>query len=53
MDDYIRGIRALVGFASKLKVTYADIEVGLDYAPEPGLADNADLEGDLTTLLQQ
>jgi type II secretory pathway predicted ATPase ExeA len=36
-----------------LKVTYADIEVGLDYEPEPGLADNGDLEGDLTTLLQQ
>jgi hypothetical protein len=27
--------------------------VGLDYEPEPGLADNGDLEGDLTTLLQQ
>jgi len=49
----IRGLRALAGFASKLKVTYADIEVGLDYDPEPGLADNGDLEGDLTTLLQQ
>jgi hypothetical protein len=52
-DDAIRGLRALAGFASKLKVTYADIEVGLDYEPEPGLADNGDLEGDLTTLLQQ
>jgi hypothetical protein len=49
----IRGLRALAGFVSKLKVTYADIEVGLDYDPEPGLADNGDLEGDLTTLLQQ
>jgi hypothetical protein len=52
-DYAIRGLRALAGFASKLKVTYADIEVGLDYEPEPGLADNGDLEGDLTTLLQQ
>ena len=52
-DYAIRGLRALAGFASKLKVTYADIEVGLDYDPEPGLADNGDLEGDLTTLLQQ
>jgi len=34
-------------------VTHADVEVGLDYDPEPGLADNGDLEGDLTTLLQQ
>jgi hypothetical protein len=52
-DYAIRGLRALAGFASRLKVTYADIEVGLDYEPEPGLADNGDLEGDLTTLLQQ
>ncbi|HTX77301.1 MAG TPA: ATP-binding protein [Terracidiphilus sp.] len=52
-DHAIRGLRALAGFVSKLKVTFADIEVGLDYDPEPGLADNGDLEGDLTTLLQQ
>ena len=39
-DYAIRGLRALAGFAGKLKVTYADIEVGLDYDPEPGLADN-------------
>ncbi len=52
-DYAIRGLRALAGFASKLKVSYADIEVGLDYAPEPGLADNGDLEGDLTALLHQ
>ena len=49
----VRGLRALAGFAGRLKLTYADIEVGLDYAAEPGLADNGDLEGDLTTLLQQ
>lgn len=52
-DHAIRGLRALAGFAKKLKVKFADIEVGLDYDPEPGLADNGDLEGDLTTLLQQ
>ncbi len=49
----IRGLRALAGFASKLKVTFSDIEVGLDYESEPGLADNGDLEGDLGALLQQ
>jgi len=49
----IRGLRALAGFASKLKVTYNDIEVGLDFESEPGLADNGDLEGDLTALLEQ
>jgi hypothetical protein len=49
----VRGLRALAGFASKLKLTYNDIEVGFDYEPEPGLADNGDLEGDLTMLLEQ
>ncbi len=52
-DYAIRGLRALAGFASKLKVTYSDIEVGLDFESEPGLADNGDLEGDLTALLEQ
>ncbi len=52
-DVAVRGLRALAGFATKLKVTYRDIEVGMDYAPEPGLADNGELEGDLTALLQQ
>lgn len=52
-DIAVRGLRALAGFASKLKVSYNDIEVGLDYEPEPGLADNGDLEGDLTALLEQ
>lgn len=49
----IRGLRALAGFVSGLKVSYADIEVGLDYAAEPGLADNGDLESDLTELMKQ
>lgn len=49
----IRGLRALTGFASKLKVTYGDIEVGIDYGSEPGLADNGDLEHDLQALLEQ
>lgn len=46
-----KGLRALAGFAKSLKVKYADIEVGLDYDPEPGLADNGDLEHDLQDLL--
>jgi hypothetical protein len=49
----VRGLRALAGFVTKLKVTFNDIEVGLDYEPEPGLADNGDLEVDLATLLEQ
>lgn len=47
-----RGLRALTGFAKGLKVKYADIEVGLDFPPEPGLADNGDLEHDLADLLE-
>ncbi|MEZ5644709.1 MAG: ATP-binding protein [Burkholderiaceae bacterium] len=49
----IRGLRALAGFAKGLKVTYNDIEVGIDQEPEPGLADNGDLEHDLQALLEQ
>ena len=49
----VRGLRALAGFASKLKVTFNDIEVGFDFEPEPGLADNGDLEHDLQALFEQ
>lgn len=52
-DLAVRGLRALAGFVGKLKVTFNDIEVGIDYEPEPGLADNGDLEGDLATLLEE
>jgi hypothetical protein len=47
-----RALRALAGFAKSLKVKFADIEVGLDLDPEPGLADNGDLEHDLQALLE-
>jgi hypothetical protein len=47
-----KALRALAGFAKALKATYADIEVGLDFEPEPGLADNGDLEHDLQALLE-
>lgn len=47
-----RALSALAGFAKGLKVKYQDIEVGLDFDPEPGLADNGDLEIDLQTLLE-
>jgi hypothetical protein len=47
-----RALRGLAGFAGALKVRYADIEVGLDLDPEPGLADNGDLQHDLTALLE-
>src|SRR5690606_23581099 len=47
-----RALRALAGFAKGLKVKYQDIEVGIDFDPEPGLADNGDLEHDLQVLLE-
>lgn len=47
-----RALRALAGFARALKVKYDDIEVGLDFEPEPGLADNGDLERDLQVLIE-
>lgn len=52
-DYAIRGLRALAGFAGKLKATYNDIEVGFDFDAEPGLADNGDLEHDLQALFEQ
>ncbi len=47
-----RALRGLAGFAKALKVKFKDIEVGLDLEPEPGLADNGDLEHDLQALLE-
>lgn len=47
-----RALRGLAGFAKALKTKYKDIEVGFDFDPEPGLADNGDLEHDLQALLE-
>ncbi len=47
-----RALRGLAGFAKALKVKFQDIEVGLDFDPEPGLADNGDLEHDLQALFE-
>lgn len=47
-----RALQGLAGFAKALKLKYNDIEVGIDYEPEPGLADNGDLELDLQALLE-
>lgn len=47
-----RALRGLAGFAGALKLRYQDIEVALDFDPEPGLADNGDLEQDLQALLE-
>lgn len=47
-----RALTALAGFAEALKFKYHDIEVGFDFAPERGLADNGDLDADLRTLFE-
>lgn len=51
-DLAVRALKGLAGFAKALKVKFGDIEVALDYDPEPGLADNGDLEHDLLSLLE-
>lgn len=45
-----KSLRALAGFAKVLKFKFQDIEVGIDLEPERGLADNGDLESDLSAL---
>jgi GTPase SAR1 family protein len=47
-----RALGALAGFVGALKLKFGDIEVGIDARPEPGLADNGDLEHDLQDLLE-
>lgn len=47
-----RALKGLAGFVKALKLKFEDIEVGLDFEPEPGLADNGDLEHDLQALLE-
>lgn len=51
-DLAIRALKGLAGFAKSLKLQFQDIEVGIDYEPESGLADNGQLDHDLQTLLE-
>jgi hypothetical protein len=43
----------LAWFAKALKLKYHDIEVGLGFEAESGVADNGDLDGDLIALLER
>jgi hypothetical protein len=52
-DLAVRGLVAIAGLVRSLKIKFSDIEVALDYGPEAGLADNGDLETDLTVVLEQ
>ncbi|MDE2785844.1 MAG: ATP-binding protein [Chloroflexota bacterium] len=47
-----RALRALTGFVRAFRVNYQGVELSLDFEPEPGLADNGDLEVDLPDLLE-
>lgn len=51
-DRVNRAMRGLAGFVRALRLTYKDISIGIDMDPEPGLADNGDLEHDLQVLLE-
>ncbi len=46
-----RGLQALAGFVGAVRVNYGDLEVRLDVEPEAGLADNGNLDQDLTALM--
>jgi hypothetical protein len=46
-----KALRALAGFA-KLKVKFEDVEVAVEFEPEPGLADSGDLDSDLADLIE-
>ncbi len=47
-----RALQGLAGFAKALKFKFQDLEVGFDFDPEPGLADNGDLDHDLQALME-
>jgi hypothetical protein len=49
----LKGLRALAGFATSLKIKYSDLEVGIDAEVLAGLADSGDLELDITALLEE
>ncbi len=50
-EKLTRALRAVGSFANSLKVKYNDIEVGLNFDKETGVADSGDLEIDLIDLL--
>ncbi|MGL4325656.1 MAG: AAA family ATPase [Beijerinckiaceae bacterium] len=51
-DKVKKAMRALGGFANALKIKFNDIEVGIDFESEKGLADSGDLNNDLKELIQ-
>ena len=51
-DAATRALAALAGFIGSLKVSYKDLDLNIDTSSIPGLADNGDLESDLTDLFE-
>lgn len=49
-DKAKRGLAVLKGFLGAIKVTVAEVEIGLDLEPVQGLADSGDLEVDIPDL---
>lgn len=49
-DKVKRGLAVLRGFINAVRITVADIEIGLDMEPAKGVADSGDLEVDLPNL---
>lgn len=47
-----RSQSVLAAFIGAIKVKFQDVEVRVDYDPEPGVADNGDLEHDLAALFE-
>lgn len=50
-DKAKRALAVLKGFVNAVKITVADVEIGLDIDSEKGTADSGDLEADLPELL--
>ena len=46
-----KAMKALKSFSEAVKLTYRDVEVGLEFDAERGVADSGDLETDLSDLL--
>ena len=51
-DTAKRALRTLRSFVSALNMRYQDLEVSLDFEPEPGMADYGNLEMDLIDLME-
>lgn len=47
-----RALRVLASFVETVRLSYAGVEVRMEFDPEPGVADSGDLESDLRDLIE-